>query len=138
MPVSGYYEWQDTPTGKQPYYFTAGDGSPVLTIAGVWDTWRNRESRETLRSCAMIITDPNDFIGEVRDRMPVLLQPSDFDAWLSGSAGLELLKPADNNLLQRWPVSRRVNSSQAPADDPTLIERAEPKESTTWESAPSP
>ena len=25
IPVSGYYEWQDTPTGKQPWYFTARD-----------------------------------------------------------------------------------------------------------------
>ena len=37
MPVSGYYEWQDTPSGKQPWYFTARDGSPLLTIAGLWD-----------------------------------------------------------------------------------------------------
>ena len=34
IPVSGYYEWQDTPGGKQPWYFTARDGSPALTIAG--------------------------------------------------------------------------------------------------------
>jgi putative SOS response-associated peptidase YedK len=32
IPVSGYYEWQDTPGGKQPWYFTARDGSPALTI----------------------------------------------------------------------------------------------------------
>ena len=37
IPVSGYYEWQDTPDGKQPWYFTARDGSPALTIAGLWD-----------------------------------------------------------------------------------------------------
>jgi putative SOS response-associated peptidase YedK len=47
----------------------------------------------------------------------------DFEPWLSGSAGLELLKPAAEDLLQRWPVSKRVNSSRAPDDDPTLIER---------------
>ena len=33
MPVSGYYEWQATADGKQPHYFTARDGSPVLTVA---------------------------------------------------------------------------------------------------------
>ena len=60
IPVSGYYEWQDTPSGKQPYYFTARDGSPALTIAGLWDEWRDRESGETLRSCTMIITEPNN------------------------------------------------------------------------------
>jgi putative SOS response-associated peptidase YedK len=122
IPVSGYYEWQDTPTGKQPYYFTARDGSPILTIAGLWDRWRNRETGETIQSCAMIISNANDFVGEVHDRMPVLLQRPDVDAWLLGSAALELLKPAANDLLQRWPVSRRVNSSRAPAEDATLID----------------
>jgi putative SOS response-associated peptidase YedK len=37
IPVSGYYEWQDTPGGKQPWYFTARNGSPALTIAGPAD-----------------------------------------------------------------------------------------------------
>jgi putative SOS response-associated peptidase YedK len=129
MPVSGYYEWHDTPTGKQPYYFTARDGSPILTIAGLWDRWRNRETGHTLQSCAMIITNANDFVAEVHDRMPVMLQPGQFDAWLSGTAGLDILKPAPKDLLQRWPVSRRVNSSRASAEDATLITPAEQKES---------
>jgi hypothetical protein len=47
----------------------------------------------------------------------------DYEPWLSGKAGLELLKPAAENVLQKWPVSRRVNSSRAPDDDPTLIDR---------------
>jgi hypothetical protein len=46
-----------------------------------------------------------------------------FDGWLMGTAGAELLKPAANDYLQTWPVSRRVNSSRAPGDDPTLIDR---------------
>ena len=44
IPVSGYYEWQDTAAGKQPWYFTALDGSPALTVAGLWDEWRDRTS----------------------------------------------------------------------------------------------
>jgi putative SOS response-associated peptidase YedK len=122
-PVSGYYEWQDTPDGKQPWYFTARDGSPALTIAGLWDEWRDKANGETLKSCTMIITKPNEFVAEVHDRMPVLLTNKDFERWLSGSVGLELLKPAAEDLLQRWPVPKRVNSSRAPDDDPTLIER---------------
>jgi putative SOS response-associated peptidase YedK len=39
IPVSGYYEWQDTPSGEQPWYFSARDGAPALTIAGLWDEW---------------------------------------------------------------------------------------------------
>jgi putative SOS response-associated peptidase YedK len=123
IPVSGYYEWQNTPDGKQPWYFTARDGSPALTTAGLWDEWRDRATGETLKSCTMLIAQPNSFVAEVHDRMPALLAEKDYDAWLSGSAGVELLRPAPENLLQRWPVSKRVNSSKAPAEDATLIER---------------
>jgi len=42
MPISGYYEWQDTPHGKQPWYFTARDGSPILTVAALWTNGRTR------------------------------------------------------------------------------------------------
>jgi putative SOS response-associated peptidase YedK len=123
IPVSGYYEWQDTPDGKQPWYFTARNGLPVLTIAGLWDEWKDKASGETLKSCTMMITEPNKFVAEVHDRMPVLLVEKDYEPWLSGKAGLDLLKPAAENMLQRWPVSKRVNSSRAPDDDPTLIDR---------------
>ena len=71
----------------------------------------------------MIITDANELAAKVHDRMPVLLQPKDFDSWLAGNAGSELLKPAPNDYLQACPVSTRVNSSRALGDDPTLIER---------------
>jgi putative SOS response-associated peptidase YedK len=73
----------------------------------------------------MIITEPNEFVAEVHDRMPVLLAERDYDLWLRAEAGIELLKPAANNLLQKWPVSKRVNSSRADDDDPTLIEKIE-------------
>jgi len=48
IPVSGYYEWQDTRGGKQPYYFTTRDGSPALTIAGLWNEWHDKASAEVL------------------------------------------------------------------------------------------
>ena len=93
IPVSGYYEWQDTPSGKQPWYFTARDGSPALTIAGLWDEWTSRETGDVLKSCTMIITEPKSFVAEVHDRMPVLLNENDYKSWLSGAAGTELLNP---------------------------------------------
>src|ERR1700684_3351473 len=65
IPISGYYEWQDTPGGKQPWYFTPRDGSPALTVAGLWDEWTNPETGKPLKSCTMIITEPNDFVAEV-------------------------------------------------------------------------
>src|SRR5258708_36373423 len=81
IPISGYYEWEDTRGGKQPHYFTAATG--LLTVAGLWDEWKNRDTGERIKSCAMIITEPNEFVAEGHDRMPVLLQPDQFDHWLS-------------------------------------------------------
>jgi putative SOS response-associated peptidase YedK len=124
IPMSGYFEWQETPSGKQPWYFSARDGSPVLTAAGLWDEWKNRETGERLKSCTMVITRPNDFVSEVHDRMPALLTEKQFDQWLSGEAGTEILKPAPNDYLQRWPVSKRVNSSKADKDDGSLTEKS--------------
>lgn len=65
----------------------------------------------------MIVTTPNDLAAEIHDRMPVWLEHSNFDSWLK-DGGTELLVPAANGTLERWPVSRRVNSSR----DPTLID----------------
>jgi putative SOS response-associated peptidase YedK len=122
IPVSGYYEWLPTPTGKQPYYYTSRDGAP-LTFAGLWDEWMDIETGRLLKSCTVIVTNANALAAKVHNRMPVLLQPQDFDNWLSGTAGAELLKAAPDDYLQTWPVSRRVNSSRTPGDDPALIEQ---------------
>jgi putative SOS response-associated peptidase YedK len=124
IPASGYYEWLDTPEGKQPYYFTRRDGA-VMTIAGLWDDWTDRATGENLKSCAMVITEPNDFVREVQDRMPVILEASEFESWLTGSSQelTGLMKPAANDVLQKWPVSKRVNSSRAADEDASLIER---------------
>jgi putative SOS response-associated peptidase YedK len=122
IPASGYYEWKGTETGKQPYYFTASDGSP-LTMAGLWDEWKDIETGQRLKSCTMIVTTANEFVSKIHDRMPVLLRQKDFDAWLTGHAGIERLRTAANDYLQMWPVSRRVNSSKAADGDPTLIDR---------------
>jgi putative SOS response-associated peptidase YedK len=112
-----------TATGKQPLHFTRADGEP-MTFAGLWDEWKNKATGEVLKSCTMLITEPNDFVAKVHDRMPVVLEAKDFTPWLS-DGGPGLLEPAANDVLQRWPVSRSVNSSRAPADDPNLVKRVE-------------
>ena len=103
--VSGYYEWQARPGGKQPWYFTARDGSPVAR--------RNAKScaidhHRAQRVCCRVL--PHVFAAG----------PKGFVPWLHGNAGRELLRPAAEVVLQRWPVLKHAN---APADDPTLIDR---------------
>jgi len=50
------------------------------------------------------------------------LKPNQFDHWLSGNMGVKELKPVENDYLQRWAVSKRINSSKADSNDPTLID----------------
>ena len=66
--------------------------------------------------------EANKFVSTYHDRMPALLTPYQF---LAGSGGVAVLRPTAEDYLQTWPVSRRVNSSRAPSDDPTLIEKFE-------------
>jgi putative SOS response-associated peptidase YedK len=124
VPTSGYYEWRAVEGGKQPYFISAADGG-VLSIAGLWDEWKDPQAGETIVSCTLIVTRANDFTRPIHDRMPVLLGRQDHDAWLTGKAGAELLRSAPNYLLRMWPVSKRVNVSGRGDDDPGLIEPVE-------------
>src|SRR5216683_1682896 len=85
------------------------------------EDWRDRLNDEALATCTMIITAANSLIGAIHDRMPVLLDRESADAWLASDAGLGLLKPAPDDALRMWPVSRRV-SKPGNGDDPSLIE----------------
>src|SRR5215471_18885829 len=91
IPASGYCEWLKTPTGKQPYYYTARDSAP-LTMAGLWD---GVEGYGNWHACAQLYHDCYE-PQRAHDRMPVLLQPEDFPRWLAGTANTEMLKPAPN------------------------------------------
>lgn len=100
VPASGYYEWKTINGAKQPFYFSAADDG-VLSIAGLWDEWKDRSSPAgPLFSCTLIVTAANEFAGRIHDRMPVFLQPEKFAALLDGSAGTELLKLASKDLLR--------------------------------------
>ena len=118
VPASGYYEWRAVNGSKQPYFISAANGT-VLLIAGLWDEWKDPETGEAISSATLIVTAANDFTRPIH--VPVLLGQSDLDAWLTGKAGIELLRSAPNNLLRMWPVSKRVNASGRGDDDPSLI-----------------
>jgi putative SOS response-associated peptidase YedK len=121
LPASGYYEWRTIGKEKQPYFISAADGS-VLSIAGLWDEWKDRETGEQVTSCTMIVTAANDFTRAIHDRMPVLLEQAECDAWLSRTSGTEILQSAPNDALRMWPVSKVVNVSGRGDEDPRLIE----------------
>ena len=75
----------------------------------------------------MIITESNKFVAGVHDRMPIILEEKQFDAWVDDNAVptslVKMLKPAGERVLACHPVSKRVNSSRADGDDATLVDK---------------
>ena len=108
--ADGFYEWQKTDNGKQPFYIRMEDGSP-FAFAGLWESWHN--GRE-IRSCTIITTAPNELAAPIHNRMPVILHPEDYGMWLDPDFGereplTSLLKPYPADVMEAYPVSRRVN-----------------------------
>ncbi len=119
--ADGWYEWQATAGTKQPWFIRARDGGP-LGFAGLWESWREPESGEPFESCTIVTTDAPAPIAQIHRRMPAVLPPQAYDAWLNPAgedveALSALLGPCDPALLEAWPVSREVNNpgNQGPA-----------------------
>jgi putative SOS response-associated peptidase YedK len=113
IPVDGFYEWQKTNGGKQPYHLKISNGRS-FAFAGLWESWSSDEEGE-LRSCTILTTEANDLVGEVHHRMPVILPPETYDLWLDPAVReaeqlLSLLVPYPTEDMEAYPVSRRVNN----------------------------
>ena len=112
VPADGFYEWQRTGKAKQPFCFEVSDGA-LFAFAGLWDRWKE-PSGTWVKSCSILTTTPNAVISTVHDRMPVILDATDYDLWLDPwmtnvDAARDLLKPYDARLMRCYPVSTRIN-----------------------------
>ena len=80
--TDGYYEWLREGKDKQPFLYEVGGGKP-FAMAGLWEWWPGpKDKNEPVESCTIITTDANKLASEIHDRMPVILKPGDYDAWL--------------------------------------------------------
>jgi len=96
-----------------------------MALAGVWETWRARPSGERVRSFAIVTTEPNQLCTALHNRMPVVLAPEAWPAWLGEEPADEaqlksLLVPYPSGGMIAWPVSQRVGSVKN--NDPSLVE----------------
>lgn len=132
LPADGFYEWQAAGKGpKQPYHVRLKSGRP-FAMAGIWEHWQTAEGSE-LETCAIVTTEANEVLKPIHHRMPVILAPEDFEAWLDVDGtppeeAAKLLKPAPSDWFEIVPVSTRVN--RAANDGPGLIEPVTPDVST--------
>jgi putative SOS response-associated peptidase YedK len=119
--ADGYYEWRAA--DKQPFAVALGNRGP-MTFAGLWDVWRDPAAAETkpLKSFAIVTTPANTLLQPLHDRMPVLVAPDNWAAWLGETEATEselkaLLKPYQDSAMAFWPVDRKVGNVKNDSPD---------------------
>lgn len=131
IPADGFYEWQARAAGKLPHVLRRQDSVP-LALAGIWEHWQSPDGSE-LESAAILVGPADEQVAGIHDRMPVILGPGQYAAWLDRhqqhpEAVMDLLLAMDPPRLQIYPVSRAVNSPTH--DSPQLIEPSDEVERT--------
>jgi putative SOS response-associated peptidase YedK len=113
IPADGFYEWKKVGKRKQPYYVRRVDGEP-FAFAGLWEHWEGPDET-VIESCTILTTEPNADIRPLHNRMPVILDPPDYDLWLDpDTSDLEtlapLMRPYPDGKLEAVQVSTLVNN----------------------------
>jgi putative SOS response-associated peptidase YedK len=117
VPSNGYYEWTGRPGAKQPHLIRPRSArEPLMAMAGIWEHWLGADGSE-METMAILTVGANITAAAVHDRMPVILQPDDFDTWLDCSPGSSqpiqhCLRAAPDDLLEIEAVSPRLNNSR--------------------------
>ncbi|MBT2408520.1 MULTISPECIES: SOS response-associated peptidase [unclassified Streptomyces] len=126
LPADGFYEWQPVPATatakayKQPY-FIAPEDTAVMALAGLYEFWRDPAVADQddpdawLVTAAIITTEATDSAGRIHPRMPLALDPADYEAWLDPTRQdihelRALLHTPAGGRLEVRPVSTAVNS----------------------------
>jgi putative SOS response-associated peptidase YedK len=113
--ADAFYEWKRSASTKQPYCFEVNEGE-LFAFAGLWEAWKEPNGA-WLKTCCILTTTPNTVTSAVHDRMPVILDSTNYDLWLDprlkdSTVVHELLKPFDAGAMSCYPVSSRVNNAQ--------------------------
>jgi putative SOS response-associated peptidase YedK len=124
VPADAFYEWKklDAKT-KQPHAIALKNDEP-FAFAGLWETWKSKDGEKMLETCTIITTDPNELMESLHDRMPVILEPHDYERWMAPAdpahLPVDLLRPFDARQMRAWPVNQDVGSVRN--NRPELVE----------------
>lgn len=121
--ADGFYEWDQRARRKRPVYIQMKDGR-AFAFAGLWEHWQSPDG-SVINSCTLLTTEPNGLIRPFHHRMPVILDPRDYDRWLDPHTQKPeevqpLLRPLPPEAMRAYPVSDRVNNPSN--DSPECIE----------------
>lgn len=110
VPSTGFFEWQHVGKQKIPWFIYLQD-IPVFSMAGIWDTWEDSNSKEILSTFSILTTEANPLMQNIHNskkRMPVILLPSDEKKWIdhkiSNDEIMSLCKPLDEKYFKAHTV----------------------------------
>jgi putative SOS response-associated peptidase YedK len=121
VPADGFYEWKARDGGKQPYLIRMRDGEP-MGMGGLLEHWQSPEGE--IASFTILTTEANSLMSKIHDRMPVIIKPEDYAAWIDTNF-TDVIKiqamtlPYPERFMEAYPVSRKVNSPKF--DSPDLL-----------------
>ena len=123
VPADGFYEWRREGEIKQPYRIGMKGGA-AFAFAGLWESWPGTDDDDAVETFTILTTEANRRLGPIHARMPVILAPDAYDAWLAAESGsrddaLGLLRPFAEAPMAFYRVSTRVNSPRN--DDPDCL-----------------
>jgi putative SOS response-associated peptidase YedK len=131
IPADAFYEWQRPhpgadPKTRRPFAFALASSEPYA-LAGLWERWKPKEG-PVLETFTILTTDPNEVAAKVHNRMPVILDPRDYDRWMEpgdpSRLPIDLLRPYAAEKMRAWPVHSRVGNVRN--NDPQLLEECPP------------
>ena len=124
IPADGFYEWQEVGAKRKQAWFIHRPDDALFAFGGIWEHWMGADGSE-LETAAMLTTTPNVLLANIYDRSPVVIQPRDYERWLSSNEQVRdlLVAPPDDF----W-IMGKVESPRARKPQPPTARQASPKQ----------
>ena len=138
IPLNGYFEWKkDAATKKSIPHFIVSATGDYFTFAGIYESWYDNALGNTILTCALLTTEPNEKIAGLHDRMPVILESHQWDLWLDDRSSYSMLNtlfaPLASDKVRYFRVSDLVNNVRNDSEE-CIIEAVgtEPRQGTLF------
>jgi putative SOS response-associated peptidase YedK len=127
IPADGFYEWTGEKGKRRPFLLRPREPR-LIAFAGIYERWRDGKGDE-IDTVAILTCDSNRTVSALHDRMPVVLPPEHFAAWLdvegtSPEEAAALLKPAPDDLFEAIEMHPKINDSNREESD--ILEPLQP------------
>jgi putative SOS response-associated peptidase YedK len=90
VPVNAFYEWSG-PKGRRVKWRIGIRDEPLFALGGLWEWWKDPAGGTRVESYTIVTTDANTALAPIHDRMPLIIAPNDYAAWLDPAANVRRL-----------------------------------------------